>query len=321
MPILVAPLETETTTSIGENYPTQVSWISPAGKTTILTGWHGIDSGIMVKPGTRGLGMPTWQFYESTSPVFDGSTVHGVRANPRDIVIPLHVWGPDRPTYLALFRALLADLNPQLGEGTLRFREHDGSSATIGAYYASGLEGDDNDDSTGRHWMTAAIVFHAPRPFWMGDAVSFPFSAGGGTPINWYPFGPGITVSDSQIIGNLEINNLGNVHSYPVWTIKGPATGLGPFTHIHPVTGVERSWQINKALAVGETAIIDTQEGVKTAILTPGGTNLYEWMTISSDLWELNPGMNTVQLSVPGASPGVTLVTLSYQPRYLAATR
>lgn len=309
MPILVAPTPVEAPT-VHDPRPTQVSWTSPAGRTTLLTNWQSFDSGIMVRPGVLGLLMPAYTFYEDTSPAFDGTSVRGVRAGPRDVTVPLYIWGPDRSTCLELFHDLIGDLNPQNGIGTLTITESGGTSRSIGAYYSQGFEGDDNDDTTGRHWMSAAVVFHAPRPYWEGDQQSVTFDVGSGA-ATFFPVLP-VQVKNSQILGTVNATNIGNVLTYPVWTVTGPVTSL---TITNNTTG--QTFTVATTAIAGDTWVIDAREGVKSA-LKNGSTNLWQYIDINSDLWALKPGVNSVTITVPGAASQTT-VTMAYKPRYLAA--
>jgi phage-related protein len=310
VPILVAPgsVVPETPT-VPEIEATQLDWISASGEIIRLTDWYALDSGLMVMPGVLGHLMPSWEFYSDTSPAFDGESIRGVRAGPRNITVPVLMWGPDRNTCLDIFHRLISSLNPRNGIGTLVFTEPSGRSYSIQGYYASGFEGDDNDDETGRHWITAVLVFRCPRPYFEGDIVSYTWQLAE-TPGNFFPFFP-LNVSPSQVLGSLEIVNIGDAEAFPIWDLSGPYTSI---TLENLSTG--KSLIIAKDALAGQVAVIDTTEGVKTAVLD-GSTNLYEWMSLTSSLWPLRPGSNQISISLSGATTGAS-ATLTYRPRYLA---
>lgn len=289
---------------------TSVSWTSSSGRVTSLSDFDDPNSGVFVMPGVAGTGLPDYTFYSDQSPAFDGTVVRGVRASQRQITIPLHLWGLDRPSCLARYRRLVQDLNPAYGPGTLTFTEDDGSARHISAYYSDGLQGQEDDDRTGRHWMTAVLVFTAPSPFWLGEDRTLTFSVGGGAS-TFLPFIP-LQVRDSQVLGAVKVINLGEVATYPVWTIKGPATAA---TISNSTTG--ESFTLSRTLSSSDTAVIDTREGVKDARLN-GSINLWPNLGSSPVLWPLRPGSNDVGLTVTGTS-GTSSVQLTYTSRYLTA--
>ncbi|MGW3154000.1 phage distal tail protein [Streptomyces sp. NPDC001089] len=311
MPLLVGGSNTiPTGPGVPDVRATSVTWTSSSGRVTSLSDFDDPQSGAFVMPGVAGIGMPDYTPYEDQSPSFDGSIRRGTRAGPRQITIPLHLWGPDRPSYLARYHRLVQDLNPAYGPGTLTFTESDGSTRRISAYYADGLQGQENDDTTGRHWMTVVLVFSAPSPYWLGDDKTLTFSVGGGS-TSFFPIIPW-RVRDSQVLGAVKVINLGEVDTYPVWTIKGPATAA---TITNSTTG--ESFTLTRSLSSSDTAVIDTREGVKDARLN-GSTNLWPNLNSSAVLWPLRPGSNDVGLTVTGTS-GTSSVQLTYTSRYLTA--
>lgn len=289
---------------------TSVTWSSSSGRITSLSDFDDWRSGAFVMPGVAGTGLPDYTYYADQSPAFDGSVIRGVRAGQRTITIPLHIWGLDRPLCLARFHRIVQDLNPAYGPGTLTFAESDGSARRISAYYAGGMEIQDDDERTGRHWITAILTFNAPSPFWSGQDETVTFQVGGGSD-GFFPLLPW-KVRDSQVLGAVKVFNLGEVDTYPVWTIKGPGAAA---TITNATTG--ESFVLTRTMSSSDTAVIDTREGIKSALLN-GSTNLWPSLNSSAVLWPLRPGSNDVGLTVTGTT-GVSSVQLSYTPRYLTA--
>ncbi|MFE7361505.1 phage distal tail protein [[Kitasatospora] papulosa] len=289
---------------------TSVTWTSSSGRVTSLSDFDDWRSGAFVMPGVAGTGLPDYTYYQDQSPSFDGSVVRGVRAGSRPITIPLHIWGLDRPSCLTRFHRIVQDLNPAYGPGTLTFTESDGSARRISAYYADGLNVQDDDDKTGRHWMTVVLTFSAPSPYFLGTDRTATFQVGGGSD-TFLPLLPW-KVRDSQVLGAVQVINLGEVDTYPVWTIKGPATAATVTN-----TTTSESFVLTKTMSSSDTAVIDTREGIKSALLN-GSTNLWPNLGSSPVLWPLRPGSNDVSLTVTGTT-GDSSVQLSYTARYLTA--
>ncbi len=290
-----------------------LTWTSPDGRVTVLEDFEDRNRGIITLPGVLGLGMPNYSIFEDASPAFDGATVRGVpRALPREITVPVHIWAATRADCLARWRKWVSDLNPQNGAGLLTVWERDGACREIEAYYSQGIEGvaSDDADGSGPTWFTFAAVFHASRPFWLGEEQTRTFSLSSGG--LFYPFLP-LTVGNSSPGGAVQVTNSGDTASYPVWTITGPCTSL---TLTNDTT---RKWlRVDYALAAGDTLTIDTTDGAKYVLLN-GTTNLWPALLLGSNLWSLRGGVNNLTIAAPGASTS-TSVTVRFRERYLTAT-
>ncbi|MGI5515289.1 phage distal tail protein [Streptomyces sp. CA-106131] len=310
MPIFVAPSGTGPG---GYNPPPvfplevpAVTWTDARGRTTELGHW---ENGWILQPGIRGFDMPAYQFYTDESPAIDGNALRGVRAQAREVFLPVTFFDSSRADFMSRKRSFLATLNPKLGPGTITATEVDGSTRTISAYYASGAEGDFGQDTSGMRWQTVGLTFSCPSPYWLGGSVHAEF--GGTVAGNWFPLLP-LTVRNPQVIGNITIDNPGDDVGFPVWTITGPITNA---TITNNTTG--ESFTISASMLSTDTLVIDTRERVQTAVLN-GTTNWWPNLTTSSVLWGLTPGVNDIDLSITG-STSHTKVEVDYQPRFLTA--
>lgn len=316
MPLLVPPtgvVDPEQPPWVGVPWPTlinqmpSVSFTDPSGVVTELSDW---ENGWLLQPGAKGLDMPGYQILQDESPGIDGYVVRDVRAQGKDIILPLAFWANDsRTAYQARRRAFIKSLNPKRGVGTLTLTEPDGATRSIGAYYQSGMEGDESLDAAGERWCINAITFGCPSPYWIGEDVTVEWKAGAsGTFLPVLP----LTVGDSQTLGAVTVDNDGDDVAYPLWTITGPATNISLTNTTSGGTLV-----LPKTLTSSDTVVIDTRERRQTALLN-GTTNLWPDLSTASTLWPLQPGINNLTLTVT-ASGAATRVRMTYQPRYLAA--
>ncbi|WP_371538369.1 phage tail family protein [Streptomyces sp. NBC_00466] len=273
---------------------------------TLLSDWEG---GWVLQPGVRGLDMPGYDFYTDASPQIDGNALRGLRAQPREIFLPVVFFGPNRAGFIERKRCFFRTLNPYLGLGALTLTESDGTFRTIEAYYVSGAEGDFGEDTSGLHWQVVGLTFSCPSPYWVGDQVSKTFSAGatGG----FFPVLP-LVVRDSQVLGDATIDNPGDAASFPVWTIHGPATSA-----VITNTTTGQSFSVTASLGSSDVLVVDTRERVQTAVLN-GSTNWWPNLATDSELWALQPGLNDMSLTLVGTNSSTT-VRVDYQPRYLTA--
>ncbi|WP_328683135.1 phage distal tail protein [Streptomyces sp. NBC_00343] len=283
-----------------------LSWTDARGRTTLLSDW---ENGWLLQPGIRGLDLPGYDFYTDSSPQIDGTALRGVRAQAREVFLPVAIFDTDRAAFMARKRSFLRTLNPYLGLGTLTLSEADGSFRTIEAYYGSGAEGDFGDTVSGLHWQVVGLTFSCPSPYWLGESVHQEY--GSGATGNFFPVLP-LVVKDSQVLGDAVIDNPGDATSYPVWTIHGPATSA-VFTN--STTGL--SFSVTASLGSSDVLVIDTRERAQTAVLN-GTDNWWPNLATDSDLWGLEPGENDVSMALVGTDSD-TVVQLDYQPRFLTA--
>ncbi|MGW5198643.1 phage distal tail protein [Streptomyces spiralis] len=283
-----------------------LSWTDAQGRTTLLSDW---ESGWVLQPGIRGLDLPGYDFYTDASPQIDGNALRGLRAQAREVFLPMAFFGTDRADFMARKRSFLSTLNPYLGPGTLTLMEADGSYRTIEAYYVSGAEGDTGQDSSGLHWQTVGLTFSCPSPYWLGEPVHLEYGAGASGA--FFPVLP-VVVRDSQVLGATVIDNPGDASAFPVWTIHGPATSV---VISNDSTGL--NFSVTAALGSSDVLVVDTRERVQTAVLN-SVTNWWPNLAASSFLWSFQPGQNNVSLTLTGTTSS-TSVQLDYQPRFLTA--
>lgn len=308
MPIMVGPRQ-EQPPAIPRRVmeAPQVTWTDPHGRVTQFTDW---ENGWVLQPGARGLDMPSYAFTTDESPGIDGHEVRQVRAQAKEIVLPLAFWCDDsRAAYLRRRRAFIRSLNPKLGPGTLTVVQPDGEIRTITCYYTGGMEGDESLDASGMRWTMTTITFSCPSPFWAGETVHLDFH----TQQNglFLPLLP-LRVRDSQVLGGVIVDNPGDDVAYPVWTLHGPASSV---SLINRTTGQRIEFEY--ALSPTRTITIDTRPRSQTVVHSDGG-NLWPTLSDDSDLWGLEPDRNELELVVLG-SDTTTSLALEYTPRYLAA--
>ncbi|MDC2953392.1 phage tail family protein [Streptomyces gilvifuscus] len=303
-----------TTTPGGTNPPPiaplevpSLSWTDARGRTTFLSDW---ENGWLLQPGIRGLDLPGYDFYTDASPGIDGNAVRGVRAQAREVFLPVAFFDTSRAAFMTRKRSFLGTLNPRLGLGTLALTEADGSFRTIEAYYVSGAEGSTGENEAGLHWQVVGLTFSCPSPYWLGESVHLEYGAGATG--NFFPVSFPVPVRDSQVLGDTVIDNPGDATSYPVWTIHGPMTSA-VFTN--STTGL--NFSVTASLGSSDVLVVDTRERVQTAVLN-GSTNWWPNLATDSDLWGLEPGENDVSLALVGTDSN-TVVQLDYQPRFLTA--
>ena len=238
-----------------------------------------------------------------------GEEVRHIRAHPRRITWPLHIWGDTHLEFITRYRNLRAAFTKtthRRAPGVLRVARPDGVQAAreIECYYEDGLGGE-----AGEGWLSAnpVLTLYCPDGYWRSTApIVYRYAYTAGRPfLNPYP-----SLSSSRVLGDVTIDNPGEVDTWPSWQLTGPATA---FTATNSQAG--GGFTLTHALAAGETITITITPN-RTTVRGPGGINLAGSLSWPGALlWPLLSGRNEVSLQVAGADDGTT-VTLTFQPRF-----
>ncbi|MEV2279179.1 phage tail domain-containing protein [Nocardiopsis sp. NPDC049922] len=319
----------------------EITWTSGNGGSVLLTGdISGWNAGVVVQPGIKGFDAPPYDLQLEEFPSLDGSYYRGVRAQHRELMIPLFMWAPDRRRLLEIKRRVLNLFNPKKGLGTLRVTEGDGSSRTIRCYYASGLEGDEQDAGQFTY-CKFGVVLQAPDPFWYGDNISLVFDRSTPNTVNFYD-GRGVrngepVITPEPFLGmhistdvpsqsSIQISISGDEDTWPLWTIKD-YKGAG-VTLNNETTGesFHLSYEADNTTN-GKVIRVDTRpgkkwvyEGVMNGVEFTRETNLWPHLE-ARDLWPIPEGESSARIqihAIPGSEPKGT-VALDYMPKFLGA--
>lgn len=257
-----------------------------------------------LQTGTTGFGVPP-VVSQFTRGAGDGGQYRGERVEMRTMDIGLLIIGDDRLTTGELVRKLAnlvrARRNQPLPKLVATYAT--GEVYELPFVYQSGLEIDYSEV----HGKTCRLVLSlvCPEPFWTAqDAISFTIQ-NNSTPVGLLPDLAKMQVMASTAIGTVAVNNPGDVDAEISWRITGPG---GPTTV--QVNG--EGFVYNTSLAVGNVILID---GKTKAVTDTAGVNQYAGLAAAPKFPTLQPGSNTVFISMVGATVGVSAVTGFFRPR------
>lgn len=238
-----------------------------------------------------------------------GDSVRHIRAESARVIWPLYIYGDTHMQWLARYRALkrafLMTVHRQQA-GVLRVARPDGSAREIDVYYEDGFGG-----KAGEEWVNSSPVLTllAPDGYWRDIEALTVENTHIGTTVPY--LNPFPTVSSSQVLGETQIENPGEVAAWPDWTITGPMTSV---IATNNTTG--HSFTLTHTLTSGQQITITT---LQPAVRGPGDINLVgalNWP--EAYLWPLAPGVNDIEYLVAGASTG-TKIALTFHARYEGA--
>ena len=187
---------------------------------------------------------------------------------------------------------LLARLNPDKGEGTLKIVLDDGTERRLDCMVIEGPTLSQENRLGSGALRSYLVRFEAEDPL-LYDPTQKSESANfnGATAVN------------------ISVTNNGHVGAYPVITIAGPVT--------NPVITLVSTGEVidlDYTIASGDTVTIDCDPEKKTCKLDDG-TNLMGYVTKASTFFDLPRGSDTVQIVADAGSTG--LCTVKWYERYL----
>lgn len=294
----------------------RITWTGPDGSVHILTD---VDAGFGSLRGRSGFGVaPRDVLYDDLAT--GGGLLRDIHDKPRVVHIPLAIWGDSQAEFLARWRPFVASLRHTIGgrqiPGMLTVQLGDGTTRRIAAYY---LDGADPTEWVNRKGATITdLQFLALSPHWLGEPVTFRVTYPEAGSYDFFPLLP-VKLAPSTVStgGAVAITSPGDAQSWPVWRITGPGT-----PRLESLTSGQKI-EFTAAVPDGRTVTIDTRPpelAPDTALTAVDdlGDNWWPSLTQFPDLWPLEPGVNTVELAMSGAT-GDTRIDMALDPAYQAA--
>lgn len=205
------------------------------------TGWDGSEwvltrpaTGLFLRPGVRGLHLPSFDRLSSSSPMVPGSRHRGTSTKDREAFWPLYLYSDKSSAqFVERDRAFWRSLDPDL-EGTWTAELPGGARRTLGLRLAGG-DDDFTHDPIRRGWASYGINLLADRPYWLGETITKSWSQGDMrnfyiTPEDrvtyGYPDDAIYYLSSGGELGSAKFTNDGDVPAYPVWTVIGQTAAV-----------------------------------------------------------------------------------------------
>lgn len=268
-----------------------LTWVTAAG---VEVAWP-----TQLLRGMSGRGLPPIEVVTRQVPQRAGTVRVSARHLERRVKVPLLLDG-DVLTHRTLLRTWANNLDALDGVGKLRFGLVDGGQREIEASVVGGLEL--SEDTA---WMTLADVeFACHDPYFRDTADSSQSAAQGTTSGLFFPLPP-LYLAASEIAAEMVVDNTGDVETWPVIAVTGPATGV---TVRNATTG--KVLALSGTVGAGEVVTLDSRPGRKT-VLRQDGLNLYPSLT-SRQWFALGEGQTRIRLEAT-LTTAATLITVSWR--------
>jgi hypothetical protein len=254
--------------------------------------------------GLSGMGIPATSVRIDDS-ASDGGVWRFSKRGIREMDLPVVVFGNDRVAVESNLRRLSNLLQDKSAGTVLRASYSTGEvwELTQG-HYVAGAETTKGEDANVA-WSRWVLSMQFANPFWIRQQAES-FSVGvPGTGRSLIPDLAELRVTGSQAIGEIDIENLGDVEAYPVWIFQGPADSVS----VTSQSGL--SFEYAASIPTGSTITVNTAAGT---VVDEDGVNRYANLSVAPKLFTLPSGNTSVTVEAVGADAN-TLISLYYQPR------
>lgn len=291
----------------------QIIYTPPSGVGDPVVFESTSDTGITLINGVTGIGIAPVTHTTVARAQSHGSVLRSTRLTEREIFLPILMDAESVHELDKLRDSLLARLDPLKGPGTLTIRRMaDGQVRTIPAIYKDGLAGDYGSEYYGE-WQSFGLTFLVTEAFFSGEkmtvkwaleSISKPFIS---TTERFFPVILGRTSTDN----NYSLTVPGDVTTYPVWRITGPATDP---TITNERTGEKFSF--TGEIRAGETITIDSKNNT---LLSNQRTQeeLWDALSLDSIIFALEPGETGLSVTATSLT-AASAIEASFSPQYLA---
>lgn len=262
------------------------------------------DNGdFVLTTGVAGFGIPETNVRIEAS-AGNGGVWRFSRRGVRTMDLPIVIFGSDRGDVETKLRRLARLLQDSKGPTRLVANYSDLTSVYLDVHYTGGAETQFGEDA-GLTYCRWVISVQAPQPFWASGTTSSFTVTSGNTGRGLLPQLSKLKVSSSQTLGIVNVNNVGDVETFPIWTILGPVEGL-------IISDGTQTFSYTQPVLAGQTITINTEIGT---VVDDAGLNVYSNLGVAPKLFSLQPGVTAVSVLGESASDA-TKITCSYSPRY-----
>jgi hypothetical protein len=226
----------------------------------------------------------------------DGGVFRHAKRGIRNIDLPVTVLGSSRADVQAKLRRLARVTQHNAGPLVIQAQYTDGKRLTLEAYYVGGGEGQWGEEA-GEIWNRWVLQLRAPRPFWRSTTVQQFTVTGGGTGRGLLPQLSKLRVSSSQSLGTIQINNTGDVASFPTYRIIGPIQNLS-------ISNGTVGFSFAEPVLEGEVIFVNTETGEVT---DQTGANRYSILSPAPKLFRIPTGESAIFIEGTDTGPSTRI--------------
>lgn len=257
------------------------------------------------RAGRAGFGMANREVSFIKS-VRGGSRKRRSRVAAREIDLPIEVIGASRSEVEASMRRLARILQDNVTDPRLVGTYEDGTKLWVEVAVRRGVDPVYGSETNGRDRATCLLILTAGQPYWSQSQALEYIITNGDSGRSFSQNMAEMRMVASQTIGTVAVENPGDVESYPVWIVEGPADSF--------TASLPDGRQIDYAdvIAAGERITIDT---ARRTVEDQNGVNKYNSLGTNRNFFPIPSGQTNVSVVMLN-STGASRVSMYFNPRF-----
>ena len=269
---------------------------------------NGLTESFFKRRGATGFGVAPTILTISKSATAGGRWRRSKR-DVRDIDLPLTLLSEDQPMLQRMMDKLMRVLDDTYTTPMLVATFPDGSAWEIGVHYVSGLDAAHGEETDGITFSDYLMTLRAPKPYWVSrDSRAYRLGINDADSMRGLLRNTSLTklqVAPSQVIGDFQVDNDGNVEAYPVWTVTGPGS---EFTARR---NDGKGFIYTQPIVAGETVTFDT---LNKKVFSSIHGNVWDNLAPAPKLFSLPRGESRIEVELVNSTTS-SLVDMYFRPR------
>lgn len=261
----------------------------------------------ILSTGALGFGIPPVEVRIDPS-ASDGGVHRFTRRGVRELDLPITIVDSNRTVVESQMRRLANLLSDRQGATVIRATYSTGEVWELTGHYVGGADAVWGEDQNVIYAKWVA-QFQCPNPYWIrqeSESISIGTAGAGRGLIGTGKSLSELQIGSSQAIGEVTLENNGDVEAYPVWEFKGPADYV-TLTNFDE----SKSFTYNAPILSDETITVDTFLGT---VKDQTGANMYANLSAAPKFFTIPAGISEVNIEAVGTDSN-SLISLFFQPR------
>jgi hypothetical protein len=223
----------------------------------------------------------------------DGGRFQSSRRLPREIDLPLWVFGTDRDDVEDKLRDLAKLISDRSGNPTKIQAIYEDTinetteTFTVEGYYTGGFDVN-YGNNTGKDYAYVALTFKCPQPYWVNETIT------------------SVLVLGTEAPAAVTIVNTGDIETFPTFELKGGI--LGSIT----LSNINGTLTYANTIGTTETIVINTEDG--TVVRKADNANRYQNLAPLPKMFTLPEGTSILNITGPAIS-GEAEITIIWKTR------
>lgn len=222
----------------------------------------------------------------------DGGRYHSSRRLPREIDLPIWVFGTKREDVETKLRTLANLISDRKGPTKIKATYTDTETETtetytVEGYYIGGFDVNYGNNA-GKDYAYIALTFKCPQPYWVSETENI------------------ITLTGTELPIAYTFTNNGDIETPPTFEIKGPIDTI-------TLSNINGSLTYNATIGSTVTIVINTETA--TVVRKSDGANRYQNLAALPKMFTIPAGTSTLNITGTGIGSAATVKIITKNRR------